>query len=637
MPKKLLSFLIVSLWFLSLIAQDFSKNSIPENLSKNADAVVRFEDYSIDLVSSDKMIKHYKTAITIYNKTADYLARPTLGYDKHNLIKALNMEFYNADGNSIKKVKKKDFKDYAAVDGFSLYTDNRLIHYEYIPISYPYTVYYEYELHSKNTAFIPSWYPVGGFNIGVIKSNYSFKHPTDIKIQKLESNFEGFTITKSESTTSVNYKITNVLPIKEEALSFSYSKIFPKVKLASNTFFLAGVRGAANNWQEYGKWVYDKLLVNRNNLSQLTKDKVKEMVKGVSDPIERAKIIYEYVQNKTRYINIAIGIGGWQPMKTNEVDQLGYGDCKALTFYTKSLFDVAEVPSFYTIVNSDTDKTDIDKRSVTLQGNHVFLCLPTQKDTIWLECTSQKLPFGFINTTTDDRDVLLITPKGGKIVHTTTNPSEDNLQKTTATYSIDNKGNIQGEAEIVSYGTQYRNHLGSFEGLTPLELENSMKEYFDFINNLSFSNISVTNNKLEKRFEESIAFSADNYTLINSDGSMLLTLNALNRLLHIPKREKNRKTPFEIPRGYQDVDEYTINLPQEYKLIGLPKPIKIENEFGIYSLSVETLSETALLYSRSFLLHKGLYAKEKYETYRKFRKQVKKYENLKIILQKDKD
>ncbi len=634
MPKKTVATLILFLSFLQVIAQDYFRTTIPEHLSKNANAVVQFENYSIELVSQDKMLIHHKAAITIFNKNADYLADLTLYYDKGNRINQVSMIFYDRYGNRIKKVKKKDFDDYSATGSANLYTDNRVIHYNYVPISYPYTVVYEYEKHHKYTAFIPQWMPIRSYEVGVINSSYTFSYPPDFKIQKVESNFDDYEIKKIISKALIKYSISNIEPIKEEALSPSYFNILPRVKLASNKFHLAGVDGTADNWKDFGKWMHNELLASRNNLSQETVLKVKELIKDVSDPMERARIIYEYVQNKTRYISVQVEIGGWQPMMTDDVDRLGYGDCKALTFYTKALMDVAEVSSFYTAVYAGKNKRNIEKEVISVQGNHAFLCLPTEKDTIWLECTSQKAPFGYKNSFTDDRDVLAITPEGGKIIHTTTNRPESNLQETIASYTINSNGSIQADAEVKSYGTQYVNHLYSFDGLSPKDLDTKMKDYFDFINNLNFSKIEVTNNKDSKRYEESVSFSADNYTLINSDGSMLLTLNALNRISAVPKRVKDRKTPFEIPRGYQDIDTYTINIPQNYGLVELPKPISIDNEFGTYSLKIEKRSETSLLYTRTILLNKGLYSKEKYEFYRKFQKQIKKHEKLKIILKK---
>lgn len=616
-----------------IIAQDFSLISSPE-ITNNANALIAYDDYSIDLISQDKMIIRNKTAITIFNKKADHLADLSLFYDKGNRVKKVSMEFFDASGKRIKKVNKSDFKDYSATGSATLYSDNRVIHYSYTPISYPYTVFYEYELHWKYTAHIPSWRPMSYYNIGIKKSSFSFTYPDDFKIQKLESNFDGFDISKIITPNKLSYSVENLKAFKYEALSPELSKITPHVKLASHKFHLAGVNGVADNWKDFGKWMHDKLLASRNNLSEETVAKVKEMVKDINDPIERAKVVYEYVQNKTRYISVQFEIGGWQPMYTDDVDRLSYGDCKALTYYTKSLMDVAEVSSFYTIVYAGENKRDIEKEIVSVQGNHAFLCLPTEKDTIWLECTSQKVPFGYKNSFTDDRCVMAVTPEGGKIFHTNTNSPEENLQETTAIYSLKKDGNIWGKASINSYGTQYTYHLSSFDGLSPTELDNNMKEYYSQINNLTFSNIEVKNNKKERRYEEKITFTAENYGVINQDGSLIFNLNALNRISYVPDRERNRKTPFEILRGYKYLDTYTINIPENYQISELPKPIEIKNQFGEYLMSVEQRSETTIEYKRYLLIYKGFYKKDLYENYRTFRKKIKKLDNTKIVITK---
>lgn len=34
---------------------------------------------------------------------------------------------------------------------------------------------------------------------------------------------------------------------------------------------------------------------------------------------DKVRTLYQYMQNKTRYIFVAIGIGGWQPMPADDV------------------------------------------------------------------------------------------------------------------------------------------------------------------------------------------------------------------------------------------------------------------------------------------------------------------------------
>ncbi|MDO9276481.1 MAG: hypothetical protein Q7T92_13155 [Lutibacter sp.] len=60
---------------------DFSSLSIPENLKEDANSVIRFENYAIEIKSQREMIISYQTAITIYNDLGDEHANLTIYYD----------------------------------------------------------------------------------------------------------------------------------------------------------------------------------------------------------------------------------------------------------------------------------------------------------------------------------------------------------------------------------------------------------------------------------------------------------------------------------------------------------------------------------------------------------------------------
>jgi hypothetical protein len=624
---------VIFLFFIPFLAfSQVPMALLSDTIKANADAVVQSESYTVTIESQEKQVINHKATITVLNEAGNHFANLFLFYDKETKISSVKLNYYNVFGKLIEKVKRKDFNDYSATGNSNLYTDNRVLHYTFLPKNYPYTVVYEYEIVSKNTAFIHPWQPLTGYYISVIKSNYSIQVANDLTLNKLESNFKGFNINKTTVNGRLKYTISDLKAFKKEPLSPSFNKIAPTVRFAVDKFRLAGVKGKANNWNDFGKWMYQELLASRNNLSQETKDKIKALVANEKDPVARARIIYDYVQNKTRYISIQIGIGGWMPMLTNEVDKLGYGDCKALTYYTKSLLDVAEVPSYYTILYAGDSKRDIAKELVAIQGNHAFLCVPTAKDTIWLECTSQKVPFGYINSFSDDRDVFVVTENGGQIKHTSKNKSKENLQHSIINYSVSNLGELKGNAKISSYGTQYKTHLNVFNNKNPKDLKIALKEFYA-LNEIDFNEIRVTNNKKKKRYDESFEFNASGFAKQYTTSILVFNLNPFNRISYIPQKVRKRKLPFEIVRGYKDIDEYSISLPENYSIDNLPKDETITSKYGTYTRVLKQDGKK-LVFKRQFTLNSGTYPQEDYEDYRVFRKKINKLENIKIMLNK---
>ncbi len=619
--------------FQFLFSQDFDLNisTIPDSLKQNANAVVRFYITNIELESSKKMKIKVKKAITVLNKLGNRNAEIVMHYDKSNQIKKLKASVFNAFGIEIKNISKKKFKDYSAADGFSLFNDGRLKYYKHIPISYPYTIYYEYELESSNTAFIRRWLPINSYNQSVQQSSFKISYPNDLTITRVEKKFKKYPIEKKDSTGSLLYELKGISAIKYEDLSPSFTTIAPSVKLASNKFSLEGVSGLANNWDEFSKWMYDNLISSRMEIPETTKLKIQELVKGIDNPIERAKIVYEFVQNKTRYISVQVGIGGWMPMLASDVDRLGYGDCKALTNYTKSLMDAVDVESYYTLLYAGNEKRNINSGIVSVQGNHAFLHIPSKEKDYWLECTSQTVPFGYQGTFSDDRDVLVISPKGGEIKHTNILNSKDSFQKTFANYNITSDGSLEAEIKIGSGGIQYKNHY-TLENKSHRDIEEYyMSDYWSYINNLIIHSYSFNNKKDSIIFEEKIKIKATDYATFSGD-RVLFILNAFNRISHIPKRYRNRKLPLEISRGFIDNDEFTIDLPTNYSIEAIPNDIKIENKFGIYQFSVKKIALAQLKYTRTFFLKKGLYSAADYKSYRNFRKQIVKFDKTKIVL-----
>ena len=537
---------------------EYSSFLIPAELKEDANAVVRNSVIEIAIEDVDKMTVSKREVVTVLNKLGISDARIAESYDNDTKITKLSAVIYDAFGNQIKKYKERDFLDVSAVDGGTLYSDSRVKYVDYTPITYPYTLVFESEYKTATTGFIPWWFPVNGYYVSVEKSTYTLKNPKGIAWRKKETHLTDFNIEKNDSETDLTYVLKNQKAFEYENSSLSSRDILPLVKVALNKFYLKGVYGEATNWQEFGKWMHKSLLEGRDVIDDATKFKVLNLVKGITDFEEKAKIVYEFMQNKTRYISVQVGIGGWEPIAARQVDKVGYGDCKGLTNYTKALLDIAGVTSYYTVVYADK-KRNLDKDFSSIQGNHVILNIPNKEKDIWLECTSQTMPFGFLGDFTDDRDVLVVMPEGGVIKRTTTYKNIENFQKTDATVQLKKDGSLTATLKRVSKGLQYDDK----QGLVSLTEEDLIKRYksnvWSYNNNLEVNSVAIENDKDKVVFTEDLSVSIKNYAAINQ-GEYLFRVNIFNKIGYVPKRYRTRKLPLKISQGYKDIDDLIIKL-----------------------------------------------------------------------------
>ncbi len=631
--RRILFCLLTS--FTSLLSAQLNQQALllDADLLSNSNAIVRMEEMTVAITSKKEMNISLIRKVTVLNKLGNEHVHASVGYSNDRKVKNIQAIIYDALGNQIDKIKQKDFKDVSAVGGGTLYSDSRVLYLDYTPVKYPYTIDFHYELTTSDTGAIPSWYFLSGYEVSTEKSKYQITYASpDLKPEIKEGNLEGIVVVKTETPNGIGYEALNIKAIKEEEMSPSFDKIAPKLMTRSINFSYGGYEGTFNNWKDVGLWMYNNLLKGQGQLSEIAIRNIRNLVSGVEDDLEKAKMVYDYVQKNTRYISVQVGIGGLQPISAIEVDKVKYGDCKGLSNYTKALLEAVGVKAFYTHVEAGSYKVDFqDDFSDLAQGNHVILAIPYKDTYHWIDCTSQVHPFGFIGDFTDDRRVLIIKPEGGELARTTKYSSEDNFQKTIADYYLKEDGSIEGKVIIETFGIQYdqRFHLAD----RPKEdIEKHYKKYWNNINNLKIKSYQLQNNRNDIVFSEDVVITASNYAS-KSGERIFFRANAFNKNGFIPDRYRDRKFPLEIQRGFFDEDEYIIQLPAGYIVEAIPDDKQIDNEFGSYQVAYELKEEkNQLVYKRSLLINEGLFPKEKYNEYRDFRKKTASFDNAQIVL-----
>jgi len=592
--------------------QNYDASLIPKDLLPYASSVVRNEEVTIEVKDVGDAIYHIKKAVTVLNKNGDDDAHIVIYYDKNDAVKNVKGVVYNAFGKQTDKFSESKFDD-VSVGGGALFDSERAKHYLPAVAEYPYTVEYEYEEKSKQTLNFNTWIPNADVGTAVEKSSFNFICKPDFTILYRQTNLPVKPVigTNKQGENTYHWEVSNLKAIKYEPFSPYVKNYASSVQIAPEKFEYYGIKGAYTNWNQLGKWINDKLVADRQQLPYQTVEHVKELTKDITDPKLKAKKIYEYMQDKTHYISVQVGIGGYQPFLASDVDQQNYGDCKALVNYTQALLKAVGIESYYCIVKSGRDhNVSLEPYFASMsQADHIILCVPFKNDTTWADCTSQTIPFGYLGSFTDDRTVLALTPGGGKLLHTPKYPAAGNLQSRKADFTINNSGELSGSMTTIFKGTEYEERDYLLKEPRTEQYKMLQKTYP--INNMDIEALDIKQNKsFDPATTETIKLQARDYATFDN-GKFYFLLNPANRETYIPRQVRNRVTDVNITRGHTEEDEITYTIPPGYRLEKTVLNEKLEKPFGNFSATME-LKGDKLIYKRKFQLIGGTYNKDIY-------------------------
>lgn len=609
---------------------NYPVKDIPTSLTEGVDVVVREDHTTFTITAKDRATLTAVYVVTILNDAGKRFARYAVGYDKLSKVTNFKGASYDGEGKLIKKLKTSEIYDQSAFDGFSLYSDNRFKHADLTHGTYPYTVEFTYEVEYKYLFIIPGSVVLPRERVSVQHFSYNLIFPTEIAPRYQAVNFhEAPAISKTGNTQSVSWKLNNVIPIKPEPHGPTVHELTPRFEAAPSQFEFEGYDGHMSSWDDLGRWILS-LNKDRHVLPEATKAKVAEIASKYATTEEKVRAIYEFMQDKTRYVSIQLGIGGFQPFEASVVDQTGYGDCKALSNYTVALLEAVGIKANYTLIRAGEDAEKMDRQFPSSQFNHVVVSVPNGSDTLWLECTSQTNPFGYMGTFTGDRDALAITDDGAKIVHTPIYNEDENIQKRLAKITVEANGDANAQVTTTYGGLQYES-----DNLHFLLGDQKDKQEKWIRKNTSIPSFDIVSFVIENHKEKipsavvQLDLSLRRYATV-SGKRIFLTPNLMNRRNYVPEKVAERKTRVIRPFGYTDIDIIQFEIPEGIYPEHLPEPVQIKSRFGEYEASIK-LDEKGVVYNRRLKMFKGEFPPESYDELIDFLKNVTKADNLKLV------
>jgi transglutaminase-like putative cysteine protease len=617
-------------------------SAIPAALRENAHAVLRADEERVVVKNASRLVHTVHRVVTILDAAGDDFGSYTVSYSQLDALSYLRGAVYDENGRLLHQLRASDVRDQGA-SGSNLQTDVRVRMADLRQPTGPYTVEFDYEIVSDNLLFYPAWQPQDEAGLAVEQATLHVTTPASLPLRYQERQLPtGVTAARSDANGVQTYQWElRELPAldDDEPASPPLFLTAPSVLLAADAFVVQGHAGSQASWQSLGKWNYE-LNAGRDQLSPEVQAKVQALVKDAPDARTRVRRVYELLQGSTRYVSVQLGLGGWQTAPASAVSNTGYGDCKALSNYTKALLAAAGVPAYVALVGAGADRPDVSPTFPASSFNHAILCAPlpvtstAPADTVWLECTSQTDAFNYLGSFTGNRHALLLTPLGGQLVATPRYTARDNRRERRLELFLDALGNATASVRTLRTGQEQDQYASLLHGLGPDEQKKYVTDRLHLPTfTLTKFNLAAGAPTAGPAVVETLGLSLPAYAP-PAGKRVFISPNLLSRLPALPAQIGTRQAAVWQPSASLQADTVRLHLPVGFRTETLPAAVQFQTPYGTYASQFVTLPDGTVQYIRRLELHRLRLPATAYPGYVDFRRKVSIADKAQVVLVK---
>ena len=602
----------------------------PEELKTDAGSIVRAYDVSYRMVEPGKAVEKVHKVVTILGKKGNSEASVGVWYDKDVKISDMNVRAYHGPGEPFFTAKKiSDFEDQLYISQGQFFEDNRVRFLDVPCTGYPCTVEWEYERKLQDMASInyPSFAPQDYYQ-SVQSATFTVELPADNELDFRGHGVGEPVVTEGEKTVTYAWSVGNLPAHQAESYSPPSAVTLPYLRFSLRDIKIDGYTGTFTDWEAYGRF-QRQLYDGRQELPDLLRAKVRELTDGVETDTEKIDRLYRLLQERTRYVGIQLGIGGWQPFTAKYVDENRYGDCKALSNYMGAMLSEVGIESYPVVIQWGPEYYPVSPEFTTSAFNHVVLYVPDED--MYLECTSSDSPTGYLGEGKHDRHAVHLAPGGGKLIRTPTLKPAENGYLRNVDLTLREDGSTGFKLRCDYYGAQQedlrrlpRQQSNPNEQLKWLQAGSYIPDVSGRHTLTPAQTAPVTH----------FTYETDIKKYGRSMGSRrFLPLNEYKGMrLFIPEPDDHREFEIDFDKTRFYVDSITLHLPNNYELEAVGDHLtELDHEIGSYRSTI-TPTEDGLRWVRTLKLTPARLPAEAYERFRTFLVAVQKADNRQVVV-----
>ncbi len=386
-----------------------------------------------------------------------------------------------------------------------------------------------------------------------------------------------------------------------------------------------------NSKESLYKW-YSKLVKDINKTDQNgLKTKTLEIIKDKKTEFEKAKAIFEWVQQNLHYVAFENGMGGFIPREAADIHSKLYGDCKDMANLLNEMMHIANIKSSLTWIGTRDKPYKYDEVPTPQVDNHMITNVSIDGKSYFLDATDKFCPFTYPTSMIQGKEALI-----GK------SESEFAIEQIPVLSPEKNKRDLNFNLKIVENALQGDVSI-LISGFNKSDFLNTLSTYSNKEEEIWKSTVNYSNPKIMLETVETIK---NDYKELPTKATYKLKFEdaikkvngkiILKPILVFPLKElsvdfEKRKYAIEKNYAYQIDVNYNYEIPADLKIEFLPQNFKLDNEFGTveinYLVKDKNINVTQKIISKKLLLNTT-----EFEKWNDFIKTINKQYNQSILL-----
>jgi tetratricopeptide (TPR) repeat protein len=413
-------------------------------------------------------------------------------------------------------------------------------------------------------------------------------------------------VEEKEEQRIYTFRAVNVPAMPQEPMQPPWTEILGHVNVSTY-----------KSWDDLGRW-YWGLVKDQLVADDEVRRRAEALTQGLKDDRSKARAIYDYVVQKTRYVALEFGIHGFKPYRCAQIFARGFGDCKDKATLIVTMLGALGIKATPVVVRT-ANKGDIETTPASLAPfDHMIAYVPSLD--LYLDGTAEYT--GSLELPAMDRGALAMQVNGGnaKLVRLPDPPANASVSrhKVDATVSADGSAQVEWHDEISG--------VEASEWRVRFHAESTRKQRVQQMISATLPGSEVTAvdagdlEDVEQGVTIRVRGKVPQFARVEGD-ALTIPLGRKEHMVRDFAPLAARRFDVRLYAQWTQEDEWTVRFPAGAKVRSVPTSSKASGPFGSYAIDVTTDS-TSLQVKTAVTLSKTRVAASEYAAFRAWCEQV---------------